>query len=269
MIYANRGAREYLQSKIFLLRQVDLEDKVYCLVPQKMKRDEELLTQCKSFLDLYVPSDTEVEYISYRGSVDIIALRMPYKDFSFLRKNPVILFDNAKKPGGVFDDLYLVQSSLFDISDEELAQCVRDNGLENDIAYKTNARAAYMARLTLYIRSLLMSLFLFFVVCLIEIFIVTNLLRYEFHVNAKQLVLLKISGHSLLRRYHRLLLNTVATACVGTGIATVLAILFWHVPVPFVVLGGLFILGIELVFIVLQIRRIEKISMQRILKGGL
>ena len=117
-------------------------------------------------------------------------------------------------------------------------------------------------------RVLIINLIFSMLVLFLEFMIITSIIKLEYEVNAIELSIKKVLGHSVLAKNRKIILITLITTLLSIGAAIITAILLNLEQVYYLASGGIAILVLELAVISFYIRRIEKIKLQKILKGG-
>ena len=98
--------------------------------------------------------------------------------------------------------------------------------------------------------------------------IIASIIKLEYEVNAIELSIKKVLGHSIWQKNKKIISITLFSTVISVGIATISAQLFKWGSYHYLLIGGLVIIVSELLTITLFIRKIERTKIQKILKGG-
>lgn len=94
------------------------------------------------------------------------------------------------------------------------------------------------------------------------------MIRYEYRVNAREIIIKKINGYSLYGRYRRILNTVFVSSGIATVLSAVMGFFFLKSSMVHIVVGSFAIVAIEVVLLYRYAVKFERISIQKILKGG-
>lgn len=269
-IYVDRGSVNYLKEQIPQVGEINLEEKVYFIVPDKYRDNEEVLSQMREKL-LYSDHEYDYDVIYYNNNADIISINMGFDITSDIRRNPIIMLNNLNFDirEVAFHVSYASQVTMYNISEQEFNDFFESenlNRLKGDCL--TSVYDTYIRRLKLVNRMTIFSVVLLVVLLILETMIIQTVLRYEYSVNATEIILKKIYGENLFQRNKKIIVTTGLFGVLSLTAALVANYYLKLFPVSYIVLGILFIFGIELLLIGYYVRKMELANMQKILKGG-
>ena len=162
---------------------------------------------------------------------------------------------------------YYTFDTMYDISTQEWESFIREFQLEDQIISKSNVLDVYNHSWDMASRNMRMLLVLSIILLFLEMALIMFIIRLEYQFNAVEMALKKIHGYTLLNRNRRILKTTVLSSFVGILTALILSnILKMPGGVP-LVLAGLFLLFLELAYILWRAKKIEKRTISSILKG--
>ena len=249
------------------------EEKVYILTPSSIKQEASFKAYLQMVLRMYLGEAftdlSLIEFIPYEEEVRLLGISDPmYTYRSHYSKNPVIILNQTKNqhdPTG--NAIYYAYDVMYDISDEEFSEFIKDYGIQNQILKKTNVYELYqynwaMAKRCMKLTALL-SIFMIALECVMILFV----LRLEYSFKAMEMVLKKTLGYSLFEREKVLVGLTLLLSLISCLLAMVIGqFLLIEIDVYFIGLS-LFLTVIELIYIGYKTKQLEKLKMASILKG--
>lgn len=249
------------------------EEKVYILTPSSIKQEASFKAYLQMVLRMYLGEAftdlSLIEFIPYEEEVRLLGISDPmYTYRSHYSKNPVIILNQTTihhDPTG--NAIYYAYDVMYDISDEEFSEFIKDYGIQNQILKKTNVYELYqynwaMAKRCMKLTALL-SIFMIALECVMILFV----LRLEYSFKAMEMVLKKTLGYSLFEREKVLVGLTLLLSLISCLLAMVIGqFLLIEIDVYFIGLS-LFLTVIELIYIGYKTKQLEKLKMASILKG--
>lgn len=270
VIKMNRG---YLPNLPASIQQQIQEDFVYILVPDKLKDRALPLEELKNTYSRYEYEHPDFQIIYYDNNLTVFNSKDRYYPFkTWLEENPVIMLNNSLNlPEQVPEEiprLYIAYDFMYDVTDEEYEQFISTHQLEDELHIRTNVEELYIYHWTIIKRSMYISIVLLALILLLNTFVITTILRVEYTLNAKQLLLMKLFGSSIWARNKKIILLTVLTSLIST-IAAISISLYLNLPhIHYLLIGSVMLLWIEIVVLYWNIRSVEKSQLVKILKGG-
>ncbi len=257
---ASSGSKEYLQSKISELDK-DLNSELYILISKKNMITEQELSYVLDWVDT---EDYEVIY--YSDSVDIVYRIFDEEPITEMVGNPVILFYNKDNVDASTDGcVYEFYLGMVNGSSENW-KLFAD---EKNINYvETNAWDYYCHRWESLSRTIIINVVIIAIMVFMYLLVSCVVIKMEFKVNAKELVIKKIYGYHIFERFWKLYGITAVISILSVLVTAFLNLFIVDINLG-AILGTMFlIICIQYIFITCQIALYEKKNMQSILKGG-
>lgn len=266
-VLGNSGAIDYLKSNIYEMKNLSFEEKIYFVIPEKYKDNQDVYTELEDIWTSYYIGDYDYEFIFYKGIVNIMSINNFGKVSTGFLENPVIIFNNISDYDRYWNMLQIFTSSLFKISNEELEKIISDYGLENEVYYRTNIYEHYLYKWQTVERNMVIGIVLFVVLLTLESTIISVIISYEYRVSAMELSLMKVLGYKVFERYRKLWITTFISASLSLMITTIVFCLMGH-SLKYIMIGGISLIFIELVIMSYYIHRADQVNIQKVLKGG-
>lgn len=271
VIKMNKGYIPHLPSEI----QQQMKDEfVYILIPDELKNRHLSLEELKNTYSRYEYEHPDFQVIYYDVNVEIFNSKSRYYPFrTWMEKDPIMMLNNSshlpeKVPDGM-PRLYIAYDFMYEITDQEYEQFISTHQLEDELHIRTNVEELYLHNWTIIKRSMYISIILLSLILLLNTFVISTILRMEYTLNAKQLLLMKLFGNSIWARNKKIILLTVLTSLVSTAAAIIIS-LYLNLPhIKYLLVGSLVLVVVEVVVLFLNIRSVEKNNLVKILKGGL
>lgn len=265
-ICADKGAKDYICTQIPEIGNKLFADKVYYLVP-KGYYSEEYFEDMRNIFYAYFETECEYEIIEYKKTAWIMAVSNTGSVKSVLRKNPIIILNNTDSVQiPVSSILYMVNATMFAFTEEEFEEIALQNAYHN-LHYRTNAYENYMYFWTVAKRSMVMGIVFLLILLTLEGLILKNILKYEYQVNAKRLLLDKIHGVTFYYRHKRAILVLIS-GWISLFVSTVICVVLDFSSTIYIVTSGIMVLLIEFTFIVAYSYKLDKVNINKIFKGG-
>lgn len=271
IIKMNKGYIPNLPSEI---QQQMKEDFVYILIPDELKNRHLPLEELKNTYSRYEYEHPDFQVIYYDVNVEIFNSKSRYYPFrTWMEKNPIMMLNNSlhlpeKVPEGT-PRLYIAYDFMYEITDQKYEQFISTHQLEDELHIRTNVEELYLHNWTIIKRSMYISIILLSLILLLNTFVISTILRMEYTLNAKQLLLMKLFGNSIWARNKKIILLTVLTSLIST-ITAIMISLYLNLPhIKYLLIGSMLLLVVEVVVLFLNIRSVEKNNLVKIFKGGL
>lgn len=265
-ICADKGAKDYISAQIPEIENKLSANKVYYLVP-KGYYSEEYFEDMRNIFYAYFETECEYEIIEYKTTAWIMAVSNTGSVKSVLRKNPIIILNNTDSVQiPVSSILYMVNATMFAFTEEEFEEIALQNAYHN-LHYRTNAYENYMYFWTVAKRSMVMGIVFLLILLTLEGLILKNILKYEYQVNAKRLLLDKIHGVTFYYRHKRAILVLIS-GWISLFVSTVICVVLDFSSTIYIVTSGIMVLLIEFTFIVAYSYKLDKVNINKIFKGG-
>lgn len=272
-IYADAGALPYLKQQLPELENIDFKHQVYFIKPSDYNKTGNGKDASKKAFDISYKGAFHSEEIQYKGTAKLLACdgstELIGVGTTKLKKNPIIILNNITGKNLGIVDPYVTQSAMLDITDEEWQSFVSENNLQNDTVYKTNAYENFYNQWRVKRNSALLSAALICMMFLIEVILIRNILKFEFYVNARLLVLKKILGYSILQRYQRIITITILCTLLSSVCAAVITSFITPGMWIYIIIAAAIVIFVELLLIAICIHKLERRNIQRTLKGSI
>jgi hypothetical protein len=266
-VMADQGARDYLQQSIPELSDKVLTEKIYYLMPQALLDNEAVRADMQSIAYAYYLTETEYEIIGYREPAWIMAISNRGRVDSTLKRNPVIIFNNIADLTIPLDSiLYLSNATMYRLSAAEFEEVARRNDFDG-LHHRTNVYENYLYSWALIRRGLFMGVVFLIILLLLEGLILRSILRYEYQVNAKFLLLSKIHGETGLYRMRKVLLS-LSGGILSLLVSVILCLILELTTLFYILTGGCLVIVLEYFFIMVYSRKLDQANISKIFKGG-
>jgi hypothetical protein len=269
-LYANRSAISILEEQIADFDGDNLDEIVYFLIPEAYKGNALILKETIDTWSFYFRNEFDYEVFYYRDHVELIGISSTSAINSRLLSNPIVILNNMSYEQYRYFNhgiIFFANSSMVNISQTELEVFLEENTHEQAVGYMTNAYENYRHHFELAQRNMIIGIVLFGALLSINSFVTVSMMKYEYDILAKELTLKKILGYKLIERYRKIFMIALISGFIGLIITLTLAILL-GTSVLATLLVAVLILLIEMVFILIHIRKVEKSNIQKIVKGG-
>lgn len=253
------------------------------LIPSSCENKEEVLSGFVNFLSaLFGDAIKEVPYrsVTYRGNKKVIHFAS-YNSADFplgfaQAENPVIMYccfssdtlgklaNSDASFGGGFRDI------MFMVNDEDVRQTAEKYNLEERGLYLTREKVTdkfghYKAILT---RVVLLNTVISVFLLLLELAIVSTLVRLEYKAHATELAVKKILGYTIYSKCKTLFWLNIYAAIIGIVTVIIISLMFRYSLWYAVILTGGALLVFEWLIVALNVMKLERTSVPKILKGG-
>ncbi len=184
-------------------------------------------------------------------------------------ENPIIVYFNNLEGLVEYtaEDVYIVHENImYCFTDDDIRQLeseydIQEFNVVNVVEQCEQYKFQFMQKL-MFVSSI--SLFMI----VLEMVIMVTIIRLEYCVNAKELVVKKILGYSIWKKNRELILLNLFGAFTATGAMVVVHFMYKILCIENIVFAGIVTLLLEQIFTIYYIRKIEKANVSKILKGG-
>lgn len=247
------------------------EEKVYLFLPSNLStssREYDIAMEIGHYF-----LDTEygnIETIIYDTDISLIGIHRLNKYQMKQYKNPILLYNNtifqANESLDGYDPYYNYDT-MYDISPKEWEAFVQEFQLEDQIISKSNVLDVYEHSWSVAVRNMKLILILSAFILALEMTLIIFIIRLEYQFNAIELALKKVHGYSLFQRNKKIATVTILSSLVGILVARILIYALRMNGSYYSILVGLFLLALELCYIFIKAKRIEKSTIISVLKG--
>lgn len=266
-ILADHGALDYLYTVVPEVEGKITEKKLYYLVPEDCY-NQNVFDDMQSINYSYYEREYEYEIIEYKNTSWVMAISNEGKVRSTLKRNPVIILNNLDSmvmPESSI--LYVGNSTMYCFSNMEFKNIALKSSYKG-FYYQTNVYENYIYFWNVMKRNMLMGIVFLFILLLLEGLILKSILKYEYQINAKELLLSKIQGRSFFYRQRKVLIILLGEwLCLLISIIICLVLDFF--ATGYVMAGGILVMLLEHIFTFVYSNKLENVNISKIFKGGL
>ena len=265
-IYTDDSAKAYLEEQIPELKTMQLEQKFYIILPEKYKNDESILEIALENWEGYYTGPYDYEVIGCKRTNTIAMEDSKTTVTSSIKKDPIILYNNlgVSSYESFFSLGYILQNTLLEVSPQE-REDLEARGIVN---FFTNAQENYFFQLEGAKRNMTAGIVFSALILAINLVILKSMVFYDYKINAVELTLKKLFGYGALGRNWRPVLLSVISAVSAILISSLVLHFLGRDGIFYNVVGGGAILLVDLACLLSYMRKMGRVSMNRILKGG-
>lgn len=266
-ILADQGAVDYLYTRIPEIQNKILENKIYYLVPEQYQ-NKDIYNDMKSICYTYYEAEYDYEIIEYKKTSWVMAISNSGKIKSTLKKNPVIILNNmdfVEIPNSSM--LYIGNATMYSFSDKEFENIASSNFF-GDMYYKTNVYENYKYFWNMMKRNMLMGIVFLMILLILEGLILRTVLKYEYQINAKELLLNKMNGNSFFYRQKKIILLLLG-GWLSLIISITISIILGFSATLYILISGILVLLMEHLLVILYSHKLDKANISKIFKGGM
>ncbi len=265
-IYTDDSAKAYLEEQIPELKTMQLEQKFYIILPEKYKNDESILEIALENWEGYYTGPYDYEVIGCKRTNTIAMEDSKTTVTSSIKKDPIILYNNlgVSSYESFFSLGYILQNTLLEVSPQE-REDLEARGIVN---FFTNAQENYFFQLEGAKRNMTAGIVFSALILAINLVILKSMVFYDYKINAVELTLKKLFGYGALGRNWRPVLLSVISAVSAILISSLVLHFLGRDGIFYNVVGGGVILLVDLACLLSYMRKMNRVSMNRILKGG-
>ncbi len=264
-IFADKGALGYLRENIPEVRDADLKEGVYIISPENYRRTGNKEDESGELAEFYA-GEKAVHSMTYSSSVKLTAVECDDSRYEGVRKkDPVIILCNKES----YDiDTYVFQGVMFDMDDGAWNRFIKKNHLENEVVYRTNVYENYLYNWNIARNKLYLGILLSVLMMLIVVLVTGSVVRSEFRIRSSELVLRKLLGYGIFSRYTGVLCSVMIPGIAGTAAVAVMQKISGSGSMYFTAASGILVMAVYAAVLLLNIRKLERAGIQRVLKGG-
>ncbi|MGG0239277.1 DUF1430 domain-containing protein [Bacillus rhizoplanae] len=271
-VHMNKTMEPYLKTLLPSIKSMTLTKDEYYFIPQKLKNSSYIKDEMFSSSFFSGKKDYSSEIIYYNENIELTAIHTYDFSSSYLH-NPVIIFNNKSISDEEFElaeDLiaFPYNRIMYKINDEDFKQFVKDNNLENQPTTKTNVWDHYLSQWKVSKRLLYINAIFTFLVLMLEMLIITSIIRLEYQVNSLEIAVKKTLGYSLVKRNGKLILITLSITLLGILLSLVSTFILEMKQWPYLLWGSIIILVLELIIVIFLLNKADNNNIPKILKGG-
>lgn len=267
----------------FLLNGFDLKTEpdgnsdFYILVPEEIEFSQNADESVYDCIEMYFGSEKDLscEKITYSGNGELLTydstkeLTLGVQSF----ENPIVIYINNPSLKLNCDSSTLstlFSKMLFNISNSEINTVCEKYQINEKGFYLQGEKlkekvSDYQAVLN---RALLLNTVISVFLLLLELFIISVIIKLEYKVSTTELAVKKVLGYSVFQKNKQIFLLNTYAALIAVVSCTVFCLMYKLAVWYTVIAVGTSVLCLEYVIIAVLITRFEKQNVAKILKGG-
>ena len=248
----------------------------YIFIPQKKENDsmlaEDVYIRTKLSLTGF-KDDTLYKTIIYDEDIEMLyfdSREVSTLPFGFGKeKNPIIVyFSSMEHQIDYHDDLsdYVHDNIMYHFTQEDLNMLKETYNLQK---FKVTEVTEYCEQYRAYFWNkviMVVGISLFMIV--LEIIIMIVIIRTEYVVNAKELVVKKVLGYGMLKKNGELILLNLFSTLIAVGTMITIHFMYGVLDICNIFVAGALIYILEQIFMMYYIIKVERVNVSKILKGG-
>lgn len=287
MIYMNKNTKDYLVDNVKELdKDIFNEEKIYFILPKELYNDpdsqsykDQILTWTNWSLDYNNNYNFQHEFLKYDSNINLISTT-PITEVTATKstyiQNPIIIYNNINEELHNFEVTKpntwntFNQDIMYRMTPEEILNFAKENDFDvnKDSLTIINVYDDYINQWNTLKKSMTLSIGLSLLFLLLEFIIIFIILKLEFSVNATELLIKKVLGHGMFSRNKSIFTITVITTILSVIVSSIVSLILGFLYITYIILIALVILTIESIFIYYFVKKLEKVNIQKILKGG-
>ena len=270
-VYLNKGAIDYLKTVDDQFREYKFrEGEIYFIVPENNKNETvQNLNILQDLYKLYGKKGTKAIIIPYEDCIRLIGIEKKDEYDSSIIKNPAIFLDTTKIQNNPDSYVYILQSAMFQISEREWNQQVNNIQVDKRVSFHTNVYENYKFLLKLKQRTMLLGMTTLFLLLFMEFLIIKTTLQFECIFKSTELAIKTVHGYTLLEKYTKMFLAAIVTTTLSAIICIIISLVSGEMQLWNILFGYGLILILDLIITFVNIKKMERVQIQKILKGGL
>lgn len=276
--------------------QIASKEGNYILIPEDGNRDEIIQEAREAGPLSRIDREKESKIITYKSGLSVIAegRHQVELDYTFKIKEPIIFLDtydygnlpqypvswhyklsNPKLKGMIYNDFfYLMQFVKVNNAPDKINEFVND--LTGDVINPNlmeikiqDVDEWYNGLWALQNRSLLIAVILTLLLLILEVQITILSLRMAYETNAKELTIKKVIGYSIFERFRGFFLLSGILCSLSLLGATCIWGYFGIGLIGYFIWGSLIVWILDWCVLLILSKRIDRMQIQKILKGGI
>lgn len=274
-ILANQNSYHYLSRQIKELKEIPLSDKVYFVIPKGLSKDKGIVKKMADAVRFYEGADYRYQHeaVYYDEPATLISIDENYTYGSKRFKNPVIIFNNMHPEGTASDSnpmqkMNVLHDVMYNVENKAFTRFIEEHKLEHQIVSRTNVLENFENKWTTAKRVLYMNVVFSVLVVIMEILIISSIIKLEYEINAVELAVKKVVGYSPLEKHKRLAILTVSATVLSIGLSMAISLMLNLIEFYYLLISGITIIALEIAVMLFFIHRVEKAKLPKILKGG-
>lgn len=262
-VFADAGAWPVLADAISNLGEPP--DSPCYLVPSTLRGSEAALREMREVGEAY-GLDPDGRVLWYDAPASLPAVRNQGGVESTIFQSPIVLCATGND---AVRQLYLSAGTMYQVTETEWTSFLAEQGLQPEACFRTGVYEDFQLRSSALAQGLRLATLSLLVLLLLEGAVVYTILRGEFELRSMRFALKKLGGYGFLGRYGRLVGTVPALGLAGILAAMGIGhILDLGIDMSSYWLAGLLVITLGVLLTLCFLRRMERRSLARILKGG-
>ena len=218
---------------------------------------------------IYGKKGTKPIVLPYDNSTHVIGIEAKNEYESYLLKNPGIFLDMSEIQDHADSYVYILQSAMFQVSDAEWNQYMNNPNIDVRRSFHTKVYDNFKFTLKMKQRTMFLGMTTLFLLLLMEFLIIKTTLQFECIFKSTELAIKTVHGYTLFEKYSKMFLAAIVTSTLSAIMCVVISLVSGEMQLWNILLGYGLILILDLVITFVNIKKIERVQIQKILKGGL
>jgi len=269
VILINRDAFEEISrwSNALAKTVQSADDDYYILIPSDISENSQEYAIAKEIFTTFLGENIQsITTKVYDDDISLVGINNRVKYTSRPMANPIILFNNTLQYQAC-SIMHQAYDTMFNIPEQDFNHFIAEYQMSDQIMVKSNALDVYEHNWAIISRNMKLVVILSIFLLVLEIALISFIIKLEYQFNAMELAMKKVLGYSLFARNKRLILITLVVFLVSVILAFLLRGLLGIAEGADLIWGGLILLALESVFIAKKAGTLEKANVPAILKG--
>ena len=174
-------------------------------------------------------------------------------------------FQNAVKNSERLDIAFF-QDTMFQVHSSEEEQF--NNTYHLSECSFLSAVEVFNAKRSMMMRIVLLNTVISVLMISLHMSVCTAIIRIQYAIHAKRLAVMKILGYSTMQMHASIFILNVFSVIIGLVTNLILSVMYQKTKWMYVLLTGCLLIAADTVVTMYHIRKTERVSTQKILKGG-
>lgn len=275
IVLLNNNAMKNLEKKypeMSIILDKTLEKGHYLIKPNHLDDSSKELANAKLNLkSIYGLGEEELaKVITYDSEIEIVGIMNQEQFKSKNLKNPIIIYYNEvpRNDLELADRMFSYAASImYKIENQEFKSFIKAYDLEDQIVIVSNVKDVHEYNYEIAKRSMKLNLVIATFLLVLEISMISIIIRMEFRCNAIEIALKKIFGYTFFDRHRKLFIVTIASILVSSLIILIFSKINSENNLKYMLVELPALLFVELTIIYYKAVVVEKKNISTILKG--
>ncbi|MCR6095613.1 hypothetical protein HXA31_10605 [Salipaludibacillus agaradhaerens] len=272
-VYLNKYAKNSLEHLAIDLNKLE-EDRYYII---SRYTDEELKE--KNIFDPNAPNEITNLLQNHTETFETIFIESSYEvlvnDINITnladnyKKNPIIILDTHDKFPRHLMSSYIFNSLVKFNHSNDFDTFIKEIGYENETFYKNNIKDLYLEKRNEKILILLINIILSTMILILFNLTLSTILNADFNSRSIEIALFKVLGKTLFQRYSGIFKLLIGAFISGILTAFFGKFIFHQFSIFYIFVASIIVFINTTIILFFFINKYEKISIPRVLKGGM